>query len=59
MSKKILHGNKARVEPIKSIIPAYITNTITPKKAQLGNDVPMTIEENAILAKEYVDENHK
>ncbi|MEG0691935.1 MAG: hypothetical protein RR444_02510 [Oscillospiraceae bacterium] len=59
MKKNVQHGNKAKIDPNKSVIPQYLTNTITPKKVQTGNVVPETVEENAYFAKEYVDENHK
>lgn len=59
MKNIIKHGNNAKVDKNKSVVCENLTNTITPKKVQVGNVVPKTIKENADLAKEYVDENHK
>lgn len=53
------NGNKAKIDPQKTVIPMYLTNTITPKKVQIGNVVPNTIDENADFSKQYVDENDK
>ena len=59
MKNNIQHGNQAKITSNPQIIPAYATNTITPKKIQTDNDVPETISQNVTLSKEFVDENHK
>ncbi len=59
MKNNIKDGNNTKIDPKKPVIPFYLTNTITPKKEQVGNVVPETIEENAYHAKKEVDDNHK
>ncbi|MFZ2538105.1 MAG: hypothetical protein WAX04_04315 [Oscillospiraceae bacterium] len=59
MKNNMRNGNKAKIDPQKTVIPMYLTNTITPKKVQIGNVVPNTIDENADFSKQYVDENDK
>ncbi|WMJ22584.1 hypothetical protein RBG61_11380 [Paludicola sp. MB14-C6] len=57
-----LHGNHARIDPKKKINPVYQTLTLTSKQTSTENSkdpVTPVIEDNVILAKEYVDENHK
>lgn len=57
--KKILHGNAARIDPNKNIVPRFVTNNLVAKKEQTGNKVPQPSVENTITAKVEVDENHK
>lgn len=57
-----LHGNQARIDPNKKIDPVYQTLTLTSKQTSTVNSkepVTPVIEDNVILAKEFVDENHK
>ena len=59
MAKKIQHGNYAKIDPQKDIVPRFVTNNIVPKKEQHGNQVPQPLPENVLEAKVDVDENHK
>lgn len=59
MDEPIRHGNDARIDPKKNMVPLFVTNTIVAKKEQIGNHVPLPPLENTILAKIEVDENHK
>ncbi len=62
MNKKILHGNKAKIDAEKKIDPVYQTLTLTSKQesnSQSVNPVTSVIDENVYLAKKFVDDNHK
>ena len=56
---RLQHGNYAKIDKNKKIIPRYSTYTLTSKKEQHGNEVPLPLAENQIIAREEVDENHK
>lgn len=53
------HGNYAKINKDKKIIPKYQTYTLTSKKEQNSNEVPLPLEENQTLAKQEVDANQK
>ena len=57
----VLHGNKAKFTT-QNVEPVYQTLTITPKNTtgtKVNTSVATVSDENVILAKEFVDENHK
>lgn len=56
---KIQHGNHARIDPKKKIVPRFCTNNIVAKKEQQGNEVPLPPVQNTKLARDEVDMNHK
>lgn len=58
-NKKIQHGNEARIDPHKDIVPRFLTNNIVAKQEQHGSQIPVPPVENTILAKIEVDENKK
>lgn len=62
MDKNIQHGNFARIDKHKKTEPAYQTLTVTSKKeSNVNSKTPVTpvLDENVVLSKHEVDENHK
>ncbi len=46
-------------KPKKEVIPVFQTITLTPKETQTTNEIPKVSDENVIISKKCVDENHK
>ena len=60
MFKQTRHGNRAKVDPSKDVVPQYITYPVTNfKDAQPKNEAPLISDDDVERAKKFVDQNHK
>ncbi|MEG0663985.1 MAG: hypothetical protein RR483_02675 [Clostridia bacterium] len=55
-----LKGNETKINTEKEIIPGWLMNAGTESMDDIdGNGPPIISDQNVLLAKDFVDENHK
>lgn len=53
------HGNHARIDPQKEVVPLYLTCSVTDNKTDENGNVVNVQDADAVIAKREVDQNHK
>lgn len=53
-----LHGNGAKVEPDRKIVPQFLTNTVTMSREK-KHETPLVDDSNVEYARKFSQENQK